>query len=36
MLNGADKRLTNVAVGLYAVLEIVVIVYVAIWIWRGY
>jgi len=35
-INGADKRLVNTALGLYAVLELVVVIYVVIWIWRGY
>jgi hypothetical protein len=35
-LNGADKRLVNLALGFYVILEIVVITYVAIWISLGY
>lgn len=35
-VNGADKRLVNVALSLYVVLEVTVIVYVALWIAKGY
>ena len=35
-INGADKRLINYALGLYTILELIVIVYIALWIVRGY
>jgi len=35
-LSSADKRLVNIALGLYVVLEVTVIVYIALWIGRGY
>lgn len=36
ILNGADSKLTNLVLALYAVLEIAAIVYIALWISRGY
>lgn len=36
MPSGGDKKLVDIVLALYVVLEIAAIVYIAIWISRGY